>query len=233
MKINLTLLTLGSGAFGIGVTEFTPTGMLPLIAADLHVSIPSAGLLVIAYALGVLFGAPIMTLAFARVPRRTLLVGLLGIFTLGSLMSAMADSYVMQMVARVVTSFNHDAFFGVGSVVAASVVSPDKHAGAAAAMFSGLTIATIGGIPLAAWDGGRPSGALPESVRWRWWRFAWHCRRSPSKQVRIWPASCASCGADRSWQRSRLRCWAPPRCSPYSPTSFQFSARRPRLRVPS
>ena len=153
MKPNLALAALAVGAFGIGVTEFTPMGMLPLIASDLNVSIPSAGLLVSAYALGVLIGAPLMTLGFARMPRRTLLVGLMGIFTLGNLLSALADGYAMLMVARIVTSFNHGAFFGLGSVVAASVVPADKRAGAVAAMFSGLTIATIGGVPLAAWVG--------------------------------------------------------------------------------
>lgn len=153
MKLNPPLLALAIGAFGIGVTEFTPMGMLPLIANDLRVTIPAAGLLVSAYALGVLIGAPLMTLGFARVPRRTLLVGLMGIFTAGNLLSAVADNYAMLMVARIVTSFNHGAFFGVGSVVAAGIVPPDKRAAAVAAMFSGLTIATIGGVPLAAWIG--------------------------------------------------------------------------------
>ncbi|WP_449411488.1 MFS transporter [Methylobacterium komagatae] len=153
MAINPPLLALAVGAFGIGVTEFTPMGMLPLIAEDLHVSIPAAGLVVSAYAIGVLIGAPLMTLATARMPRRRLLVGLMGIFTLGNLMAALADSYGMLVVARLVTSLNHGAFFGVGAVVAASVVPPDKRAAAVAAMFSGLAIATIGGVPLAAWIG--------------------------------------------------------------------------------
>lgn len=153
MTINPPLLALAIGAFGIGVTEFTPMGMLPLIAADLGVSIPAAGLLVSAYAMGVLIGAPLMTLGFARMPRRTLLVGLMGLFTLGNLLSALADGYAMLLAARIVTSFNHGAFFGVGAVVAASIVPPERRAAAVAAMFSGLTIATIGGVPFAAWVG--------------------------------------------------------------------------------
>ncbi len=153
MKFNPPLLALALGAFGIGVTEFTPMGMLPLIADGLGVSIPAAGLLVSAYALGVLVGAPVMTLAFARVPRRTLLIGLMGIFTVGNLMAALSDSYSMLLAARIITSFNHGAFFGVASVVAASVVAPERRASAVAAMFTGLTIATIGGVPLAAWLG--------------------------------------------------------------------------------
>ncbi|MGF0337716.1 MFS transporter [Ectopseudomonas toyotomiensis] len=153
MHINPPLVALAIGAFGIGVTEFAPMGMLPGIATDLGVSIPAAGLLVSAYALGVLLGAPLMTLTTGKIPRRYLLIGLMAIFTLGNLMSALATDYTSLLIARVVTSLNHGAFFGVGSIVAASVVAPDKRAGAVAAMFMGLTLATIGGVPLAAWFG--------------------------------------------------------------------------------
>ena len=159
MRFFPPLLALAIGAFGIGVTEFAPMGMLPAIATDLGVSIPSAGLLVSAYAMGVLICAPMMTLATARVPRRTLLIALMGIFTVGNLASALADSYTTLLLARVLTSFNHGAFFGVGAVVAASVVAPEKRAGAVAGMFMGLTIATIGGVPLATWVG--------ETIGWR------------------------------------------------------------------
>jgi DHA1 family inner membrane transport protein len=153
MRINPPLLALATGAFGIGVTEFAPMGMLPGIATDLGVSIPAAGLLISAYALGVLIGAPLMTLTTGRIPRRHLLIGLMAIFTLGNLMSALATDYTSLLIARVVTSLNHGAFFGVGALVAASVVAPDKRAGAVAAMFMGLTLATIGGAPLATWFG--------------------------------------------------------------------------------
>ena len=159
MKFNLGLLALAVGAFGIGVTEFAPMGMLPVIAGDLHVSIPAAGLLVSAYAIGVLIGAPLMTLTTGRIDRRTLLIALMGIFTLGNALSAAAGGYWMLMAARVVTSFNHGAFFGIGSVVAASLVPPDKRAGAVAAMFTGLTVATIGGVPAATW--------VSEAIGWR------------------------------------------------------------------
>nr|WP_314483687.1 MFS transporter [uncultured Pseudomonas sp.] len=153
MRIYPPLVALAMGAFGIGVTEFAPMGMLPSIATDLGVSIPAAGLLVSAYALGVLIGAPLMTLATVRVPRRYLLIGLMAIFTLGNLMSALASDYASLLVARVVTSLNHGAFFGIGAIVAASVVAPEKRAAAVAAMFMGLTLATIGGVPLATWFG--------------------------------------------------------------------------------
>ncbi len=153
MKLNPGLLALSIGAFGIGVTEFAPMGLLPVIAADLGVSIPTAGLLVSAYALGVLVGAPLMILTTGRLSRRTLLVLLAGIFTLGNFLSAVAGSYETLLAARVITSFNHGAFFGVGSVVAASLVSPERRAGAVAAMFMGLTIANIIGVPFATWAG--------------------------------------------------------------------------------
>lgn len=159
MKINLPLLALAIGAFGIGVTEFAPMGMLPVIATDLGVSIPKAGLLISAYAFGVLIGAPIMTLLFAGMPRRRLLILSMAIFTVGNLISAFAGGYTMLLIGRIVTSFNHGVFFGVGAVVAASVVPPEKRSGAVAAMFSGLTVATIGGVPFAAWIG--------ETIGWR------------------------------------------------------------------
>lgn len=153
MKFNAGLLALSVGAFGIGVTEFAPMGLLPVIATDLGVSIPSAGLLISAYALGVVIGAPIMTLTTGRLPRRTLLIALAGIFTLGNLLAAVSGSYGMLMAARILTSFNHGAFFGVGSIVAASLVAPERRAGAVAAMFMGLTIANVVGVPLATWAG--------------------------------------------------------------------------------
>lgn len=153
MKFNPGLLALAVGAFGIGVTEFTPMGLLPLIADDLGVSIPLAGLLISAYAIGVMAGAPLMVLTTGRVPRRTLLIGLAAVFTLGNVLAAVSDSYGMLLFARIVTSLNHGAFFGVGSIVAASLVPPQRQAGAVAAMFMGLTIANVVGVPLATWAG--------------------------------------------------------------------------------
>ncbi|WP_347271221.1 MFS transporter [Rhizorhabdus histidinilytica] len=153
MKFNPPLLALAAGAFGIGVTEFAPMGLLPVIARDLHVSIPAAGLLISAYALGVMLGAPLMTLTTGRVPRRTLLILLAGIFTVGNLLAAVSGGYGMLLVARLITSLNHGAFFGVGSIVAAGLVPPARRAGAVAAMFMGLTIANVVGVPLATWVG--------------------------------------------------------------------------------
>ncbi|MAL57520.1 MAG: MFS transporter [Brevundimonas sp.] len=159
MKLNPPLLALAAGAFGIGVTEFAPMGLLPVIATDLGVSIPTAGLLISAYALGVMLGAPLMTLTTGRMPRRALLIGLAAVFTVGNLLSAISTDYAMLLIARVITSLNHGAFFGVGSIVAAGLVAPNRQAGAVAAMFMGLTIANVVGVPLATWAG--------EALGWR------------------------------------------------------------------
>ena len=153
MKIDASLLALAAGAFAIGVTEFAPMGLLPILAGDLGVSIPTAGILVTVYALGVMIGAPIVTLATSRFARRSLLVGLMAVYTIGNLLSALSTDYATLLGSRIVTSLNHGAFFGVGSVVAASLVPADRRAGAVATMFMGLTIANVGGVPLATWVG--------------------------------------------------------------------------------
>ena len=155
----LPLLALTIGAFGIGTTEFGPMGMLPTIADGVSVSVPSAGLLVSAYAVGVMLGAPVMTLLLSRWPRRKALMALMAIFTLGNLLSAVAPGYASLMVARVITSLNHGAFFGIGAVVAASLVPREKQASAVSLMFAGLTVANIGGVPAAA--------RLSQAVGWR------------------------------------------------------------------
>ena len=159
LHVHFTLLALAIGAFAIGTTEFSPMGLLPNIANDLGVSIPSAGLLITGYALGVMIGAPIMTLWFGGYARRNPLILLMAIFTIGNLIAAFAPSYMSLMGARLITSLNHGAFFGIGSVVAASVVPANKQASAVASMFMGLTIANIGGVPLATWVG--------QNIGWR------------------------------------------------------------------
>ncbi len=136
MKINLPLLALAIGAFAIGTTEFSPMGLLPNIAHDLGISIPTAGMLITGYALGVMIGAPIMTLWFGHFPRRKALIILMAIFTLGNLIAAIAPNYLSLMGARVITSLNHGAFFGIGSIVATSVVPKDKQASA----FAGIAV---------------------------------------------------------------------------------------------
>ena len=153
MKINYSLLALAVGAFAIGTTEFSPMGLLPSMAEDLGVSIPKAGMLITGYAIGVMLGAPLMTLWFGRFAQKQALMLLMSLFTLGNVMAALSPNYEILMVARWVTSLNHGAFFGIGSVVAAGLVPKDKQASAVASMFMGLTIANIGGVPLATWIG--------------------------------------------------------------------------------
>lgn len=153
MKMNYPLLALAIGAFAIGTTEFSPMGFLPEIAHDLSISIPQAGMLISAYAIGVMLGAPLMTLWFSRYSKRHALILLMVIFTLGNLLAYFANSYSSLILARILTSLNHGAFFGIGSVVAASVVPKEKQASAVAAMFMGLTLANIGGVPFATWVG--------------------------------------------------------------------------------
>ncbi|MFB7470236.1 MFS transporter [Kitasatospora sp. NPDC056184] len=155
----LALLALAVGAFGIGTTEFVIMGLLPEIAADYGVSIPTAGLLVTGYALGVVLGAPLLTVLGTRISRKRMLMLLMGLFVLGNLVSALAPSFGLMLTGRVVASLAHGAFFGIGSVVAADLVAPDKKAGAIATMFTGLTVANIVGVPLGTYIG--------QAVGWR------------------------------------------------------------------
>jgi hypothetical protein len=120
----LALLALTAGAFGIGVTEFVIMGLLLEISVDLGVSLQAAGLLVSGYAFGVVLGAPILTIVAAKLPKKTVLVALMIIFTLGNVACALAPDYTLVLIARVLTAFAHGTFFGVGSVVAAGR-SPD------------------------------------------------------------------------------------------------------------
>ncbi|QZX84341.1 MFS transporter [Metapseudomonas otitidis] len=142
------LLVLALSAFAIGTTEFVIMGLLPDVATDLSVSIPVAGWLVTGYALGVAVGAPFMAMATARFPRKAALLALMAIFILGNLLCATALNYDLLMLARVVTALCHGAFFGIGSVVAASLVPPNRKASAVALMFTGLTLANVLGVPL-------------------------------------------------------------------------------------
>ncbi|HEY9233625.1 MULTISPECIES: MFS transporter [Phenylobacterium] len=155
----IALYALTAGAFGIGVTEFVIMGLLLQVSGDLGVSIPAAGLLITGYALGVFAGAPLLTIATRRLPRKTTLIALMAIFTIGNLACALAPNYEVLMIARVITALAHGTFFGVGSVVAAGLVTPERRASAIALMFTGLTAATLVGVPFGAW--------LGESFGWR------------------------------------------------------------------
>ena len=152
-RLPLGLYALTAGAFGIGTTEFVIMGLLMQVAADLQVSIAAAGLLISGYALGVFVGAPLLTAATQRMPRKAVLVALMIVFTLGNLACALAPNYELLMTARVITSLAHGTFFGVGAVVATGLVSEDRKASAISIMFTGLTVATLLGVPAGAWLG--------------------------------------------------------------------------------
>jgi len=147
------LYALAAGAFGIGVTEFVIMGLLLEVSADFQVSVAAAGLLISGYALGVVAGAPVLTALSSRWPRKNVLIGLMVIFTLGNAACAIAPSYGFLMAARVLTALAHGTFFGVGSVVATSLVPADRRASAIAIMFTGLTVANILGVPFGTWLG--------------------------------------------------------------------------------
>jgi len=149
----LALYALTAGAFGIGTTEFVIMGLLLQVSAELHVGIATAGLLISGYALGVFVGAPLLTAATSRLPHKTALIALMLIFTLGNLASALAPNYPALILARVITSLAHGTFFGVGSVVATGLVAEDRKASAISIMFTGLTVATLLGVPAGAWLG--------------------------------------------------------------------------------
>lgn len=149
----VALYALTAGAFGIGVTEFVIMGLLLEVSRELNVTIAAAGLLISGYALGVTIGAPVLTAFTARWPRKQVLIGLMVIFVIGNAACAMAPSYGWLMAARVLTALTHGTFFGVGAVVAMGLVPEDKRASAIAIMFTGLTVATVLGVPFGTWLG--------------------------------------------------------------------------------
>lgn len=144
----LALLALTISAFAIGTTEFVIVGLIPTIASDLQLSLPSAGLLVSLYALSVAVGAPLLTALTGRMPRKTLLAALMALFTIGNLVAWRAPGYESLIAARILTGLAHGVFFSVGSIIATTLVPQDKAASAIATMFSGMTVAFVAGIPL-------------------------------------------------------------------------------------
>jgi len=149
----LALLALTISAYAIGTTEFVIVGLLPVIAADLHVSLPSAGLLVSLYALGVAIGAPVLTALTGKVPRKVLLLSLMVLFTAGNLLAWQAPGYASLVAARILTGLAHGVFFSIGTTIATSLVPREKAASAIAIMFTGLTVALVTGVPLGTFIG--------------------------------------------------------------------------------
>jgi DHA1 family inner membrane transport protein len=149
----IALLALTLSAFAIGTTEFVIVGLLPTVAADLGIALPSAGLLVSLYAAGVAFGAPVLTALTGRLPRKALLLGLMALFTVGNLLAWQAPGYESLIAARVLTGLAHGVFFSIGSTIATSLVPRERAASAIAIMFTGLTVALVTGVPLGTFIG--------------------------------------------------------------------------------
>ena len=149
----IALLALTLSAFAIGTTEFVIVGLLPTVAADLSISIPSAGLLVSLYALGVAIGAPVLTALTGKLPRKALLLALMALFTTGNLLAWQAPSYETLVAARILTGLAHGVFFSIGSTIATGLVPREKAASAIAIMFTGLTVALVTGVPLGTFIG--------------------------------------------------------------------------------
>jgi MFS transporter, DHA1 family, inner membrane transport protein len=149
----LALMALAISAFGIGTTEFVPVGLLSSLADDLNISITLAGLLISGYAMGVAIGAPILTALTNKMNRKTLLMLLMIVFIAGNSVSALSPSFGILLVARFITAFSHGVFFSIGSTIAADLVPENKRASAIAFMFTGLTVATVTGVPLGTFIG--------------------------------------------------------------------------------
>lgn len=152
-RFPLSLLVLTLGAFAIGMTEFIIMGLLPNVASDLGVTISQAGQLITSYALGVAIGAPVLTVFTHRLPQKKLLVILMGIFIFGNAVSVIAPTYPLLIMARVLTAFAHGTFLGVGTIIAARLVRPEKRAGAVSIVLAGLTVANIIGVPFGTFIG--------------------------------------------------------------------------------
>jgi DHA1 family inner membrane transport protein len=154
-RSNFGLYALTLGAFAIGTTEFVPVGLLPQIARSLDVSIPTSGFLVTGYALAVAIGAPSLTLALNMIPRKTMLAALMALFIVGNAIAACAPNYAVLLGARIVTALCHGTFFGVGALVASNMVPKERSAAAISTMFTGLTLATVLGVPFGTFIGDR------------------------------------------------------------------------------
>jgi len=144
----LALFALTIAAYAIGTTEFVSVGLLPTIAADFRITLPSAGMIVSIYALGVTFGAPVLTALTGRFPRKALLLSLMLLFIAGNLLAAFSSSFALLLIGRVLTAFAHGVFFSVGATIAAGLVPENRRASAIALMFMGLTVAIVTGVPL-------------------------------------------------------------------------------------
>lgn len=155
----LALWALALSALGIGTTEFVIAGLLPQVATDFNISIPQAGNLATVYALGVFVGAPLLIILGTRIPRKGMLMLLMSLFVIGNFVTATASDFDIALLGRLVTSLTHGAFFGIGAILAADLVAPNKRVQAISFMFSGLTVANLVGVPIGTW--------LSQVMSWR------------------------------------------------------------------
>ncbi|MBU2667509.1 MFS transporter [Actinoplanes bogorensis] len=198
----LALGALAAGTFALGMTEFVITGLLPEIAAEFSVSIPTAGLLISGYALSVVIGGPVLTAVVAGRRRKPVLIALLGLFVVGNLMSAVASGFGLMMAGRVVAALCHGSFIGIATIVAGDLVRPDRRSSAIAAMLSGITIANVAGVPLGTF--------LGQQLGWRatFWAMALLGLAAALAVAAFIPAREAPSGARPQWAAFRdSRVW--------------------------
>lgn len=160
LHVPLILFALAMGGFAIGTTEFATMSLLPYFATGLHIDEPTAGRVISAYALGVVVGAPLLTVVAARVPRWLLLIALMAMFTVGNALSALAPTYGWMLLFRFLSGLPHGAYFGIAALTAASLVPPERRTFAVSRIMLGLTVATVLGVPAANW--------LGQALGWRW-----------------------------------------------------------------
>lgn len=159
MNTQLALASLFLGAFAVGTTEFVPAGLVPAISSDLSVSIPTAGLLISAYAAGVAIGGPILSLLTSRFPRKPMILLLMGLFFVGHVFAALAPNFTALMLARLVISLSHGSYFGLMAILATSLVPPERHGLALAFTFGGISVANVLGVPIGT--------AIGDALGWR------------------------------------------------------------------
>ncbi|MBM2618176.1 MFS transporter [Actinoplanes sp. LDG1-06] len=193
----LALSALAVGTFALGMTEFVITGLLPEIAAEFTVSIPTAGLLISAYALSVVIGGPLLTALVARRSRKPVLIALLGFFVAGNLMSAVATGFGLMMAGRIVAALCHGSFIGIATIVAAALVRPERRSSAIAAMLSGITLASVAGVPLGT--------LLGQQLGWRatFWAMALLGLAAALATAAFVPPMRAAAGASAQWDAFR------------------------------
>ncbi len=224
VRPGVALAALALGGFAIGTTEFVAMGLLPEIAHGVSVSLPAAGQIVSAYALGVVVGAPVLAALAARFPRRTVLIAFMAAYAAGNLLSALAPSFGLLALSRFVAGLPHGAYFGVAALVAADLAGPQMRARAVARVLLGLSVANVIGVPFATWLGQSfgwrsayvAAAALAALTMLAVWRFVPWTPPNPGRRSAARPAPCAVRRCCSPWRPAPSAAAA---CSPSTPTS--------------